>query len=106
TTPPMPLQRVYEYDESDNRTFMDDHVAGVTYRYLYDAADQLVEVQVTDPADFQSRDPMDFVTDETFDFDADGNMVERTKVGSGESMKYTWSAFDRVIRMEATAGQV
>lgn len=101
TTPPMPLQRVYEYDESDNRAFMDDHIAGVTYRYVYDAADQLEEIQVTDPADFQSRDPLDFVTDETFDFDADGNMIERVldPNGTPQSTAYTWDAFDRLLRV-------
>ena len=37
--PATTLQREYVFDESDNRTFFDDHVNGVTYHYKYKSFD-------------------------------------------------------------------
>ncbi|MGE0495940.1 MAG: RHS repeat domain-containing protein [Vulcanimicrobiota bacterium] len=90
-------QRVYEYDESDNRTFMDDHVNSKTYRYLYDAADQITKVQVT--STFQSRTPGDFSDQETFDHDLDGNMTLRTDAATSDTIAYRWDDQDNLIRV-------
>ena len=90
-------QRVYEYDESDNRTFMDDHVNSKTYRYLYDAADQITKVQVT--STFQSRTPGDFSDQETFTHDDDGNMTLRTDAATSDTIAYRWDDQDNLIRV-------
>ena len=42
--PATTLQREYVFDESDNRTFFDDHVNDVTYHYKYKSVDEDVPV--------------------------------------------------------------
>ncbi len=101
-SPTMTTQRVYEYDESDNRTYMDDHLSSTSYRYVYNDADELEKVQEATGGDFESRTPGDYSDVETFTFDADGNMTSRT-VGS-DVTSYEWSDFNSLIAVEHPNG--
>ena len=112
--PPSPLgalylQREYVWDESDNRTFFDDHVAGVTYHYRYKSiddngttrwSDQLEEILIY-PTAAGHRTVGDFVSFETLEHDADGNMTRRTIAATGEEIELSWSDFDRLKRVES-----
>ena len=103
------LQREYAFDDSDNRTFLDDHVNGVTYHYRYaslvyptytQTSDQLEEVLIYSSA-AGHRVVEDFVSFETFEHDLDGNMTKRTLVGDGEEVSYEWTDYDRLKRVES-----
>jgi RHS repeat-associated protein len=103
------LQREYVWDESDNRTFFDDHVAGVTYHYTYKSiddngttrySDQLDEILIY-PTAAGHRTVGDFVSFETFLHDADGNMTKRTVAATGEEISMEWTDFDRLKRVES-----
>lgn len=101
-SPTMATQRVYEYDESDNRTYMDDHLSSTSFRYVYNDADELEKVQEADGADFESRTPGDYSDAELFTHDADGNMTSRTK--NSNTTKYEWDDFNRLIAVEHPSG--
>ena len=110
--PATTLQRAYEFDESDNRTFFDDHVNDVTYHYKYKSiddngstrwSDQLEEILIYDVA-AGHRNVGDFVSFETYLHDADGNMIKRTlnyPQLSEDETRYGWSDFDRLRHVES-----
>lgn len=105
------LQREYVWDESDNRTFFDDHVAGVTYHYTYKSiddngttrwSDQLEEILVsTTVGERDVTTPGNFVPFETFLHDPDGNLSKRIVASTGEEISYEFSDFDRLKRVES-----
>ena len=106
------LQREYVWDESDNRTFFDDHVAGVTYHYTYKSiddngttrySDQLEEILIYATA-AGHRTVGDFVSFETLTTDEDGNLTKRTIAATGEEISYEFSEFDRLKRVESDLG--
>jgi RHS repeat-associated protein len=103
------LQREYVFDESDNRTFFDDHVNGVTYHYKYKSiddngttrySDQLDEILIY-PTAAGHRTVGDFVSFESLEHDADGNLTKRTIAATGEEIEMSWSDFDRLKRVES-----
>ncbi|MFA7484158.1 MAG: RHS repeat-associated core domain-containing protein [Vulcanimicrobiota bacterium] len=109
--PATTLQREYVFDESDNRTFFDDHVNGVTYHYKYKSiddngttrwSDQLEEILIYDSA-AGHRTVGNFVSFETFLHDADGNMTKRTLASTSEEIDYTWTEFDRLEQVDSSA---
>lgn len=109
--PATTLQREYVFDESDNRTFFDDHVNDVTYHYKYKSiddngttrwSDQLEEILIYDSA-AGHRTVGNFVSFETFLHDADGNMTKRTLASTSEEIDYTWTEFDRLEQVDSSA---
>lgn len=107
------IQREYLWDESDNRTFFDDYVAGMTYHYVYSSfndagtirfSDQLEEVLVsTTVGERDVVTPGNFVSLETFLHDADGNLTKRIS-NNGDEASFEWSDFDRLHRVEEESG--
>lgn len=104
------LQREYVFDESDNRTFFDDHVNGVTYHYKYKSIDdngttrwsnQLEEILIYDLA-AGHRTVGDFVSFEALTHDADGNMTKRTIASTSEEIDYAWTEFDRLKAVDSS----
>ncbi|MFA5505286.1 MAG: RHS repeat-associated core domain-containing protein, partial [Vulcanimicrobiota bacterium] len=102
------LQREYAFDESDNRTFFDDHVAGVSYHYTYKSiddngttrwSDQLEEVLVSSTVG--ERNPANFSSFESFEHDDDGNLTARIITATGEAITFVWDDFDRLKRVES-----
>ena len=114
--PATALLREYVFDESDNRTFLDDYVNNISYHYKYKTFDdngttrysarrsrykvQLEEVLIYAAA-AGHRNIGDFVSHETFEYDADGNMTKRILVSTSEEISFTWSEFDRLQRVQS-----
>ena len=108
--PATTLQREYEFDESDNRTYFDDHVNGKTYHYVYKSyddngttrySDQLEEIQEASSAG--ERDPNNFSLFESFEHDLDGNMIKRTLAATSHVTDYDWTDFDRLKKVTSSS---
>lgn len=100
-------QRTYVYDESDNRTFMDDHLASTSFRYLYNDGDEITKRQSS--STFQSRTAGDYSDAETFQHDNDGNMIARTVDPGGQNEAttlYFWDDRDKLMAIETPSGKV
>ncbi|MBI4516444.1 MAG: RHS repeat protein [Deltaproteobacteria bacterium] len=92
-------ERVYVYDESDNRTYLDVHPSNMSHRYTYDVADQISKRQ---EGPLGSRTAGDYTDKETFTHNADGNMIARVlnPGGSEVTTTYTYNDFDSLVRWE------
>lgn len=106
------VQKEYVYDESDNRTYMDDFQNGLTFWYTYKTvgsspvkySDELAEIQVaTGTGKRTPADLADFTSLETFVTDDDGNTVSRTT--SAGTVSYTWDDFNNLLSVALENGQ-
>lgn len=101
------LERAYEFNESDNRKYFDDHANGKTYFYTYRSvtdgsttyfSDQIQEIHQAPTAG--ERAPGNFAPYESFEYDLDGNLIFRALVGGNET-EYEWSDWDRLLYLQS-----
>ncbi len=92
----LPTVSVYTYDASDNRIEfqVEPGVLDLTYRYVVDDADNLIEVHLTDGSDPE-------VHIESLEPDADGNLIMRVNELTGEETEFLWDDFDKLIRVSS-----
>ncbi len=90
----LPTVSVYEYDESDNRIELHLPQENLTFTYVVDDADNLVEI-------FRQEGSDPPVLVETFTGDADGNMSSRTDEITEETISYHWDDSDKLIRVSS-----
>lgn len=90
----LPTMTVYTYDKSDNRTGLRLEQEDLSYRYELDEASNLKKI-------FRQEGSDPEVLIETFESDPDGNMISRTDEITGETIRYTWSGFDRLLKVQS-----
>ncbi len=81
------LVAMYTYDAADNRYLFEVPSLSETYRYSYDDADSITEIE-------KKVGSGSYSTIETFTSDDDGNLL--TRVSGGVTTTYTWTDFNRL----------